>query len=55
MRKSTVVGKDWDRYDGVPHGGYYTQDEIRDVVAYAADRGITVIPEVDRPGTCSPR
>lgn len=50
VRKSTVVGKDWDRYDGVPHGGYYTQDEIRDVVAYAADRGITVIPEVDLPG-----
>ena len=50
VRKSTVVGKDWDRYDGVPRGGYYAQDEIRDVVAYAADRGITVIPEVDLPG-----
>jgi len=50
IRKATVVRKDWDTYDGVPHGGFYTQDEIRDVVAYAADRGITVIPEVDLPG-----
>lgn len=50
VRKATVVRKDWDTYDGVPHGGYYTQEEIRDVVAYAADRGITVIPEVDLPG-----
>lgn len=36
--------------DGKPYGGFYTQDEIRDVVAYAARLGITVIPEVDLPG-----
>ena len=36
--------------DGIPYGGFYTQDEIREVVAYAAARGITVIPELDLPG-----
>lgn len=50
IRKGTVVKKNWDQYDGVPYGGYYTQDEIREVVAYAAARGITVIPEIDLPG-----
>lgn len=50
VRKGTVVRKEWDNYDGVPYGGFYTQDEIRDIVAYAADRGITVIPEIDLPG-----
>ncbi|MBE1277369.1 beta-N-acetylhexosaminidase [Enterovibrio baiacu] len=34
------------------HGGFYTKDEIRDVIAYAALRGITVIPEIDIPGHC---
>lgn len=38
------------KYDGLPHGGFYTQDEIREVVQYAADRCITVVPEVDMPG-----
>ncbi len=33
-----------------PHGGYYTQDDIREIVAYAADRNITVVPEIDIPG-----
>ncbi|MFV0488850.1 MAG: beta-N-acetylhexosaminidase, partial [Vibrio fluvialis] len=32
------------------HGGFYTQDDIREVIAYAAERGITVIPEIDIPG-----
>ena len=36
--------------DSTRYGGFYTQDELRDVVAYAAERGITVIPEVDLPG-----
>ena len=36
--------------DGRPHGGYYTQDDIREIVAYAAERHITVIPEIDVPG-----
>jgi hexosaminidase len=33
-----------------PHGGYYTQDDIREIVAYAAERHITVVPEIDVPG-----
>ncbi|HSN11846.1 MAG TPA: family 20 glycosylhydrolase, partial [Propionibacteriaceae bacterium] len=37
-------------YDGVRHGGFYTQDELRDLVAFARDRGITVMPEIDMPG-----
>lgn len=36
--------------DGTPYGGYYTQDEIRDIVAYAAERHVTVIPEIELPG-----
>ncbi len=36
--------------DGVPYSGYYTQDEIKDVVKYAKQRGITVIPEIEVPG-----
>ncbi|MBV6319503.1 beta-N-acetylhexosaminidase [Duganella violaceipulchra] len=38
------------RYDNQPHGGYYTQDDIREVVAYAAARHITVVPEIEMPG-----
>ncbi|MGW4408468.1 beta-N-acetylhexosaminidase [Nonomuraea sp. NPDC004702] len=36
--------------DGRPHGGYYTQDDLREIVAYAAARHITVVPEIDLPG-----
>ena len=50
IRKQTMIRKEWNNYDGVPYGGYYTQDEIRDVVAYAAARGIDIIPEIDLPG-----
>ena len=50
IRKKTMIRKEWDNYDDTPYGGYYTQDEIRDIVAYAADRAITVIPEIDLPG-----
>ena len=50
IRKATVVRKEWGTYDGTPYGGFYTQDDIRDVVKYAADRGVTVIPEIDLPG-----
>ncbi|HET7723102.1 MAG TPA: family 20 glycosylhydrolase [Propionibacteriaceae bacterium] len=37
-------------YDGVRHGGFYTQDELRELVAFARARGITVMPEIDMPG-----
>ncbi len=49
-RNGTCVGHDFDSSDSIPYGGYYTQDEARDIVAYAADRHITVIPEIDMPG-----
>lgn len=45
----TILGKN---HDGIPHGGYYTQAEIRAVVAYAAERHITVVPEIEVPGHC---
>ncbi|MGW4798492.1 beta-N-acetylhexosaminidase, partial [Nonomuraea sp. NPDC004297] len=38
------------RFDGRPHGGYYSQDDIREIVSYAADRFITIVPEIDLPG-----
>jgi hexosaminidase len=37
-------------FDGTPHGGYYTHDDLREIVSYAAQRSITVVPEVDLPG-----
>lgn len=51
MRKETAIGKGWYdvKYDGIPHGGYFTQDEVKEIVAYAASKGITVIPEIDVP------
>ncbi|GAA2551468.1 beta-N-acetylhexosaminidase [Winogradskya consettensis] len=36
--------------DGRPHGGFYTQDDIREIVAYAAQRHITIVPEIESPG-----
>ncbi|MDN3293667.1 beta-N-acetylhexosaminidase [Streptomyces ficellus] len=39
-----------DLWDDTPHGGYYTQDDIREIVAYAAERHIRVVPEIDIPG-----
>ena len=50
VRAQTMVGKNFDKYDGTPYGGYLTQEEIRDLVAYAQDRHITIIPEIDMPG-----
>lgn len=49
-RNGTMVGRDWDSNDGIRYGGFYTQEELRDIVAYAAERNITIIPEVDLPG-----
>ena len=43
-------GNDSDLYDNTPYGGFYTQDQIRDIVAYAADRYINVVPEIEMPG-----
>jgi hexosaminidase len=51
-RKETIVAKNFNPYigDGISHGGFYTQDEIREIVAYAAERHITVVPEIEMPG-----
>lgn len=49
-RKQTVIGRNSGEYDGQEYGGFYTQDEIRDVIDYAAERHITIIPEIDLPG-----
>ena len=43
----TMLGK---KHDGIPHAGFYTQDEIREIVAYAARRNITIVPEIEMPG-----
>lgn len=50
QRKHTVIGKNTGEYDGKPHGGFYTQEEIKDIVKYAEERYITVVPEIDLPG-----
>lgn len=49
-RPETVIGRNSGKYDGIPHGGFYTQAELKEVIAYAADRYINVIPEIDLPG-----
>lgn len=49
-RNGTMIGKDWKSNDGKRYGGYYTQAQLRDVVAYAQKLGITIIPEIDLPG-----
>ena len=53
-RAETLEGYYYSRYpqrfDGIPYGGFYTQNEAREVVAYAAERFITVIPEIEMPG-----
>ena len=50
MRNRTVIGKNSGKYDNTPYGGFYTQEEAREIVEYARERYIDVIPEVDLPG-----
>ncbi len=62
VRKETLIGRalanpsdaDYDpaaqRFDGVPHGGFYTQEDAREIAAYAAARHVTVVPEIEMPG-----
>ncbi len=54
MRAETVEGKmEYNqslKFDGKPHGGYYTQDEARDIVKYAQEKYVTIIPEIEMPG-----
>jgi hexosaminidase len=53
FRKETLVGRGDKQpyvFDGKPYGGFYTQDEIRDIVAYAKSKFVTIIPEIEMPG-----
>lgn len=50
VRQRTVIGRDSDLDDGTPYGGYYTQEEACEIVEYARQRHIKVIPEIDMPG-----
>ena len=50
QRSGTIIGTNSDLDDHTPYGGYYTQQEARDIVAYARARHITVVPEIDMPG-----
>jgi hexosaminidase len=60
QRKQTIVGKQGytkkgetpkvDPYDGIAYSGFYTQDEINEIVAYATVRHITIVPEIEMPG-----
>lgn len=53
FRDASQLGSWWNEtteLDGLPHGGFYTQDEIRELVAYASARQITIVPEIDVPG-----
>lgn len=56
QRAQTVIGNYHDRtpqqFDNTPYGGYYSQDQIREVVKYAADRYINIVPEIEMPGHC---
>ncbi len=50
QRSGTIIGTNSDLDDGIPYGGFYTQAEAREIVAYAAVRHITIVPEIDMPG-----
>ncbi|HMP28631.1 MAG TPA: family 20 glycosylhydrolase, partial [Saprospiraceae bacterium] len=53
FRKETLIGHYDDlphQFDGKKYGGFYTQEQIKDIVAYAAERNITVVPEIEMPG-----
>ncbi|HTN37914.1 MAG TPA: family 20 glycosylhydrolase, partial [Arachidicoccus sp.] len=49
-RSATQIGKDAQALDDQPYGGYYSQEEIKDIVSYARERYITIIPEIEMPG-----
>lgn len=52
LREGEIEGYYPGKYKELPYGGYYTHEQVREVVEYAAQRHITVIPEIDIPGHC---
>lgn len=50
VRRQTVIGRNTDQYDSTSYSGYYKQSEIKEIVAYAGKRFITIVPEIDMPG-----
>ena len=50
QRSGTIIGTNSDLDDNIPYGGFYTQAEAREIVRYAAERHITIVPEIDMPG-----
>ncbi len=50
QREKTIIGRHTNEFDNKPHGGFYTQAEIKEIIKYAEDRFITIIPEIDVPG-----
>lgn len=53
FRDSTEIGVGSNIYDGIPHGGYYTQEEIKQIIDYASKLHIQIIPEIEMPGHAS--
>ena len=52
-RKETLIGHYTDKprkFDGKPYGGFYTREEITDIIAYAKERSVTIVPEIELPG-----
>ena len=50
VRAQTMVGKNFDEFDNTPHQGYYTQEDIKEIVQYASERFVTIVPEIEMPG-----
>ncbi len=54
-RAGTLIGhylqeNETKKFDNIPHEGYYTQEDLREIVAFAAARNVTIVPEIDIPG-----
>jgi len=49
-REGTQIGRDKESNDGIPYGGFYSKEQIKDIVVYADNLGIEIIPEIDLPG-----
>lgn len=52
IREGEIFGLYPGKYQPLPYGGYYTHEDVHEIVRYAAERHITVIPEIDIPGHC---